>query len=284
MAGIERGNAPGGSGKSTHLKTAAPSFFLILIFFPLLSFSDDGSFQGGGPVDLPSGLPAGVPVENLSPKERELLERGEQLIRLIDSHKQARLSPDAPHADTILGPLKKLDPNLMAEAMYVLPVGAGNEKAMLEQAKQLLSNVENFHDIPYYSKHNDTVTPLFSDIRLETPPQMYGTSYNHFEIKAVMRMNPFDRYTSVFSYSLNKDTLLYSTCNTTPLYYKVFKGVGAKEMRTYLLVTAHEGSLFIYGLGGVEAFTFFGLFKDRLHTAFAGRVQAVFEWFCKEMS
>ena len=102
------------------------------------------------------------------------------------------------------------------------------------------------------------------------------------EILAEQKMRPFKPYTAVYKYDLSYGTLLYETYNLTPLYYKWMKGVDREKMSTTLLVQAYPGYLFFYGLGGAKAFNFFGLFDNRLDTAFTGRVEAFFEWFHKE--
>jgi hypothetical protein len=53
-------------------------------------------------------------------------------------------------------------------------------------------------------------------------------------------------------------------------------------MYTALYAEAREGEIFFYGLGGAKAFSFFGLFGNRLDQAFTGRVKAFFSWFYRE--
>lgn len=224
-------------------------------------------------------IPEQIPVQGITAEELNQLRKKEIIIRVLESYKEIRLQPESTKAKAIIDHYKKLRPNFLAEAMFVMPVKPGDEQMVLRDVKSFLQSVKGFEEIPYYSKQNDTWYPLFEDINiLELPVFPDGSE----GIIAEQKMRPFKPYTAVYRYDLSGGTLMYETYNRTPIYYKWMKGVGDEKMYTTLLVQAYPGCLFFYGLGGTRAFNFFGLFGKRLDVAFIGRIEAFFEWFHQE--
>ncbi len=220
-----------------------------------------------------------LPIENLPADEINQLNNTELVMNTLDSYREISLQPETAEFKDILKHFSDLRPDFLVEAMFVLPVEEGKEKSTLIRVKTFLQSVEQFESIPYYSKHNNTLNPLFEDMTVHEPIILPGGIE---EIMAEQKMRPFKPYTAVYRYDLSSGTLLYETCNLTPLYYKWMKGVEKEDMYTSLLVKAYPGYLFFYGLGGARAFDFFGLFGKRLDIAFTGRAEAFFKWFHQE--
>jgi len=217
-----------------------------------------------------------IPIQGISIDELNQLKNKEMIINVLGSYRDIRLKSETDQAKAILGNFRKLRPNFLAEAFFVLPVEAGMEQAALIEVSNFLQSVKQFETIPYYSKQNETWNPMFEDINvLEDQALTDGSE----RITTIQKMRPFKPYTAVYLYTLSKGTLEYSTFNRSPLYYNWMKGVKEKGMYTTLLVQAHPGYLYFYGLGGARAFDFFGLFGKRLDVAFTGRIEAFFEWF-----
>lgn len=224
-------------------------------------------------------------LESLSSQEMEDLTTGKAIIRSLDSHTQIRLDPSnsAPAGKEVLENLKgrfvRLKPNFLAEAMFILPVQPGSERRVLEEVKLFLQEVQQFEEIPYYSEEYDKYFPLFDDIELQGQDFVRdGTAVIHTN----QLMKPFKRYEALYRYELGEDYFLYTSYNETSIKYKMVRGVKPENMQTGLLVQAYEGYLFCYGLGGADAFTFFGLFGERLDTALTGRIESFFNWFHTE--
>jgi enamine deaminase RidA (YjgF/YER057c/UK114 family) len=220
-----------------------------------------------------------IPIQGISIDELDQLKNNEIIISVLGSYKDIRLKSETDQAKAILGSFKKLRPNFLAEAFFVLPVEAGMEQAALIEVRHFLKSVKNFESIPYYSKQNETWTTMFEDINIQEELDLPDGSES---ITTIQKMLPFNPYTAVYQYSLSDGILEYKTFNMTPLYYNWMKGVKEEGMYTSILVQAHPGYLYFYGLGGARAFNFFGLFGNRLDIAFTGRIEAFFEWFHKE--
>ena len=228
---------------------------------------------------LPRLIPENLLIGNISTVELDLLNARGLVMKNLESYKDIHLLPESTETKSIIDHYKKLRPNFLAEAMFIMPVLEGEEQAVLQDVKIFLQSVKEFEEIPYYSKQNNTWVPMFESIVIKGVPIFSDGSEG---IITEQIMLPFKPYTSVYKYYLSEDSFLYKNYNRTPLYYKWMKGVEKEEMSTTLLVRAYPGYLFIYGLGGAKAFDFFGFFGKRLDVAFTGRVEAFFEWFYKE--
>jgi len=222
----------------------------------------------------PQAFAAPLPVKNLTPAEQEQLDRQQVVMRVLGSHRDIRL--EEPEE---LERFEQINPNYLYEAMFILPVEPGSEQKELQAAKDFLQEPSRLEKIPYYSRHNDNWTRLFANIEVEALP-VYADGSEGLITR--QQMIPFEPYIAAARYRLTEDTLVYSATNRTPLYYKWMKGVKAEQMNISMLVKASPGRLFFYGLVGAKAFDFFGLFHNRLDQAFAGRAEAIFEWFHKE--
>lgn len=227
-------------------------------------------------VNLPLGQ---IPIKAASSEELDKLQNNELVIRVLDSYKDISLKPEFVETRAIIRQFREIRPNFLAEALFVMPVESGKEKLALIEAKHFLQSVKRFENIPYYSKQNGTWNPMFEGINIQNQLILPNGSE---KITTIQKMRPFDPYTAVYLYTLSDKILEYNTFNSTPLYYKWMKGVKEKKMLTTLLVQAHPGYLFFYGLGGARAFDFFGLFGKRLDVAFVGRIEAFFQWFHKK--
>ena len=217
---------------------------------------------------------APLPVKNLTPAEKEQLARQKVVMRVLGSYRDIRFEELQ-----LMERFEQINPNYLYEAMFILPVEPGSEQKELQAAKDFLQEPDRLEKIPYYSRHNDNWTRLFADIEVEALPVYADGSEG---LITLQQMIPFEPYTAAARYRLTGDMLVYTATNRTPLYYKWMKGVKAEQMNISMLVQASPGRLFFYGLVGAKAFDFFGLFHNRLDQAFAGRAEAIFEWFHKE--
>ncbi len=245
----------------------------ITVFFLLLFLG----FSSIGAEDLP--------LSSISKAEERELDSGKPIIRVLDSYEQIRLEPSSSARE--IGKVQRrmkerftrLKPNFLAEAVFILPVPAGDERKTLEEIKIFLQNVRRLEGIPYYSQQYDKYFPLFEDIEIQE--QDFDRDGSVF-ILTEQVMKPFKPYEAAYTMEITDDYLLYRSYNETSLKYKRMRGVKPENMQTSLLVEVKPGYLFCYGLGGADAFTFFGLFGERLETSFIGRMEAFFGWFHEE--
>ncbi|MCX7655711.1 MAG: hypothetical protein N2Z76_04210 [Treponemataceae bacterium] len=203
------------------------------------------------------------------------IQEGQIFIRPLSSIRDSIFDFSKVPITEMEGLFKNINPNFLAEAVYVLPVKPGLEKKLKDAIVNKLKEVYYLDSIPYYSKRNKTVQPLFQDTIIID----INTSPLQTTILAQQKMLPFE--TSQFTYHFveNKDYFLFYSENSKPLVYNNISTAGAGTMRTALIIETYPGYLVFYGMGGARAFTFFGLLNDRLEMAFIGRIEAFYQWF-----
>lgn len=224
-------------------------------------------------------IPADLPFENLTAEEISLLRNGERLFRIHDSYKDIRLKPEGEENLELISIVNEVKPNFLAEIIMVIPVDPS--KNALHFIRDALTDVLKFDTIPYYSKDGDKWYKLFYDseivFRETVSPGVSAINVNH-------RMKPFRTHENRYEYSLDNNSFVFFGWNVTPLYYR--GGIRTVRPGNFinLIVIREEGdNVFIYGVGGAKAFTFFGLFGgEKIETAFIGRVEAFFTWFYDE--
>ncbi|MEJ5187925.1 DUF6675 family protein [Treponema sp. J25] len=203
------------------------------------------------------------------------IQEGEMFIRPLPAIRDSMFDFSQRPLNEMEELFKNMNPNFLAEAVYILPVRPGLEQKLKDAIVRKLKEVSYLDSIPYYSKRNKTTQPLFQDtIILDTRTNALRTT-----ILAQQKMLPFE--TSQFTYNFieDKDYFLFYSENSKPLVYNNISTAGAGAMRTALIIETYAGYIVCYGMGGARAFTFFGLLNDRLETAFLGRIEAFYQWF-----
>ena len=228
---------------------------------------------------LPSALCAengDLPLKNVSASEMQRLEAGERLFRVLDSAKQMRLTAAGPESSRLLEIVEDVDPNFLAEVIMYIPVDA--ERDNLAYIRDSLQTITDFDGIPYYSEEHEKTFPLFEDSEILSR----SSSGNTEIITASHLMKPFKTHTSVYTLTREDDVFLFTGVNDSPIHYKNFKAVKEGNLLNLLWVQDRGDRLLIYGAGGAKAFTFFGLFGERMDNSFLGRVEAFFKWYYDE--
>jgi hypothetical protein len=233
-------------------------FFLLALLFPCIVFA-----QG---LDLP--------FTGISPEDRARLEAGEYVFRNLDSPEEISFRGTGGEADHIRSVLKEVDPNFVAEIMMVIPVD--RERDNLEYIRERLLDVTLFDGIPYYSERNEKFYPLYANTKILSSEE---TSSGRNTVVAYHKMKPFDPQELIYHYTLNDGVFLFESRNHGHLYYKGVRAVREGNMVSLLWIRDEGENLVVYGVGGASAFTFFGLFGERLNDSFVGRVNAFFSWF-----
>ena len=215
-----------------------------------------------------------LPFRNILAKEAVQLQLGEPLFRVLDSYKDFSLHTEDSESEKIRSILKDVNPNFLAEILMVIPVDEKRDN--LSFIRNTLLDVTLFDDIPYYSKRNEKWYPLYQDTRIlsqtvSSPEQEILSAYH--------KMKPFKPLEIMYRYYLHGDTFFFESRNSTNIYYKNFKAVRKGNLITLLWIKDEGDRLIVYGVGGAKAFTFFGLFGERMDNSFIGRMEAFFSWF-----
>lgn len=222
---------------------------------------------------------SGLSGKRISQENIKQLKLGKPVFFFIDDIKDSSFVPKTEIGTEILKNYQDINPNFIIESFFVLPVPEGMEKATLEEVNRFLTDIKQFVGIPYWSKEFQKYFDLFEYMEIiERGNRKDGSRM----IRAEQNMKPFDNYEVEYRYIMEKDNFVYTSINTTPIHYKFVKAVKEGNMYTSLFVHAQPGALVFYGLGGVRAFTFFGIFGDRMEVSFIGRTEAFFRWFHKE--
>lgn len=235
----------------------------LLLLLGTLLFIDSG--YAVPPLKIKAGKPEIV----------SKIQEGEMFIRPLPAIRDSMFDFSQRPLNEMEELFKNMNPNFLAEAVYVLPVTPGLEQKLKDAIVRTLKGVSYLDSIPYYSKRNKTTQPLFQDtVILETRTNALRTT-----ILAQQKMLPFE--TSQFTYNFieDKDYFLFYSENSKPLVYNNISTAGSGAMRTALIIETYPGYVVCYGMGGARAFTFFGLLNDRLETAFLGRIEAFYQWF-----
>ncbi len=215
-----------------------------------------------------------LPFRNLSSEELVKLQHGERLFRVLDTYKDFCLQTEDSESEQIRSLLKEVKPNFLAEILMIIPVDENLDN--LAFIRNTLMDVTLFDNIPYYSKRNEKWYPLYEDTKILSQTT---TAPGQDTIMAYQKMKPFKPHETRYKFRIQGDTFFFESRNSNNIYYKNFKAVRKGNMITLLWIRDEGDRLIIYGIGGASAFTFFGLFGERMGDSFIGRMEAFFSWF-----
>jgi len=222
---------------------------------------------------------SGFADADLSAEEVAQLEAGEPVFIFMDDMDESSLSPTSREGREILEEYEDIDPNFLIESFFILPVEEGTGDRVLEEVRTFLLDITRFIGVPYWSERHEKYFDLFSRIEIKKRRTFDDGSSGLF---AEQKMKPFKPHEALYRYWMQGSDFIYTSTNTEPIHYKFVKAVKEGNMFTSLFVHAEPEALVFYGVGGVRAFTFFGVFGDRLQDSFQGRTEAFFKWFHKE--
>ena len=214
-----------------------------------------------------------LPFKDLSSGDLARLQGGESLFRILDSYKDFSLQTGNSDSEQVRSLIKKINPNFLAEILMVIPVDEKRDN--LNFIRTSLMDVTLFDDIPYYSKRNDKWYPLYEDTKILS---LTNSGPEESIISAYHKMKPFKPQDTNYKYSIIGDTFWFESRNSSNIYYKSFKAVKKGNLITLLWIKDEGDRLIVYGIGGAKAFTFFGLFGERMDNSFIGRMEAFFSW------
>jgi hypothetical protein len=214
--------------------------------------------------------PAPPAFRGLSVQESAALEGGEPVIREASSDALS-LAARTPFADEIRDKVGRLGANYVGEVLMILDTA---DPAVLAQLAHELSDVKGYVGIPYWSPYQKQTYLLFD--RMKIVERSVGP--DGATTVAEGHMKPFADYRARYSYELSDGELRFSSVNLSPISYKGFPAVGDGGMLWYLYAFERGGRTYLYAVGAVRAFDFFGIFGYRLRLSFMGRIESFFSY------
>ena len=217
----------------------------------------------------------------LSAEDAARLGRGEAVVRAVGGPKELSLAVGGEFADELRSRIASLRPNYLSEVMLVIPY----RKGAVEKLAADLADVKAFVGIPYYSQRNKTTYPLFDKVEIRARGKTSGEE----SIEAWQHMEPFTDFSSTYLSRLrvaalgSGTELFFKNENTSPIGYNGIQAVAPGNMVWMLYAFPSGNSIFFYGVGGVRAFDMLGTLRDRLESAFLGRVEAFFTYMSKKL-
>ncbi len=203
--------------------------------------------------------------QNLKDSDRETLMSGKLLIKNIGRYRNAMLTPVSPEAKRLLDQLKSLNPEYLAEVVYIMPLADADR--CLDILYDSFRNAESYPSIPYYSQSHKEWNRLYQF--LDIISAKYGTA--SADISAFGEITPFEPYSFDIALSRTETALEYRLKNTSEIKFKGVPCVGKGKSQTMVCAFPYADKLIIYGVGGVNA-PYVPILNERIQTSFINRV------------
>jgi hypothetical protein len=220
--------------------------------------------------------PVDTPFIGLSDADLASLEQRKPIIRSVKNFKELSLSYFDEYAIALRDRLANLKPNYITELLLIVAIDEQNKTSLIfDRLAAAVADVNGYVKIPYWSVKQQTTYDLFDKMEIQSRLPISGGE----TIKVLQHMEPFDDFTAQYEYSVNSNSLKFSAINLQPIVYtyRNLKAVNQKGMIWELYAFTYQDKIYVYGVGGVAAFDFFGLFRDRLEPSFMGRVASFFK-------
>ena len=232
----------------------------------------------------------------LTEAERASLEQGELVVHALKDAGKLSLAYSDTETQEMQRRVKAIQPNYTAEFMAAIPVrDEAQTRTIINQIVAVLSDVNGYVDIPYWSKQQKKTYPLFDKMQvLDRKPivdeksklnalNAKGAGDNAESIQVLQHMEPFDDFRARYDYRVAGSALRFSAVNEDSIVYSYqhFSAVSPGNMIWELYVFPVNGNLCIYGVGAIRAFDMFGIFRSRLEPSLMGRVEAFFGYVAK---
>lgn len=247
----------------TKIKSVSFLIFVLLILtiFSSISVFSDSSNQ------TKISIPAEIFNKKLTDEERAVLEKGEVLIKNIDSMKNISINP-IPETEKTISIMTDLKPKYIAEIIQIRPY-EGNEN-LLEKINNTLMNVSDYVGIPYFSERRQELFELYSAAEIVNLTK----NENKTEIDAVLNMSLFGDFNTKIEIEAGDDAYFYTMKNIDKLVYrKKFTAVKAERMKSCICVFRDGENWILYSIGGVNTLRIFFL-EDRIETSFLNRIKS----------
>ncbi len=213
-----------------------------------------------------------------------LLESG-SIEQYLEDRDDVSLIPDHPLTRHIRRALRDAKPNVISEQL-VLVEAAIDERGTVDLFNSL-RRVSELSYIQYYNAGTDRTHDLFHesqaidnpDDRRIIPDPVLAELPRDDLVWVLQGVPPFGDIVSEYRYRSENGAFLFFGTNHEAMPYRGFRVVRPRNMVTAILVVPTDEHVLMYGLGGVRAFTVFGLLDDRIESAFSGRTDGIFAWY-----
>ena len=216
--------------------------------------------------------------------KQELLLNGVTL-RYPKSWKDIVLLPPSTFTKEIQQIFHELRPNIIAEQLYLIRKTLSEEDILY--LYNTLRRIREMSFVNYYNARKDTVHELFFESRTVKDPQslhsipdiLVDTIPAEDSLWVLQDMPPFGNVLSQYHYFFDGQAFLVTSSNKDELFYRDNRLVRSEKMISIILCIPADGYVLVYGLGGIKAFTAFGLLNKRINSAFAGRITGLLDWY-----
>ena len=192
-------------------------------------------------------LPAELFNTQLTQDERERLERGEIVIRHINTVEKICVEPGtSEEIDTIADAMRSTNANYLSEVLWTLPVSA-NER-LTDLAESFFRDMETFREIPYYSEALGKTGPLFS------VADLLETETDGVETHSTARfcMEPFEPYLARLYMRKTEHTFVFLHTNTEKIKLAIVRAINKDTMKAGIAIVRDGERWIVYGAGGIR--------------------------------
>ena len=172
--------------------------------------------------------------------------------------------------------LNKGKVNFKAQTSFSMEVPESNLNSpdTVKKAENLLTDVNNFDNIPYYSKRHKTIYPLFKNI---TVLEDYLNNEENRIITAEQTIPPFKPAKIQYTIYRTDNFLFYKATNIESINWWIFPVIGKNKLIVLFSAELKGNKLECYGLGVADTGSFF-FARKRIKEAFNGRTKALISW------
>lgn len=214
----------------------------------------------------------------LTQEERDILQKGEVLIRNIDFYRNICLDmSENEQAEEIKSTIHKLQPKYLAEVIQFKPY-KGNED-LPEKLSQFLYNVNDYAGIPYFSERTQSWWDLYDSAEIVSE-KVEG---NLTELNCIFQMSPFGSVDEKITIKKTDDYIIYSAVNMSKMrYYDKFDCVFPEKMKMCIYLFKENDNWILYGIGGVNA-PRIPFFTERIETSFINRIKTFCNYIFEQL-
>lgn len=215
--------------------------------------------------------------EKLTNDEKELLNKGELLIKNINFKKNICLNENLNILSVeLLNSIDELNPKYLAEVIQFKPI-QGNED-LPERLEKVLNNVSDYAGIPYYSVKAEKWYNLYDSATIINKTE----EGNKVIINADLKMEPFDIVKETIEISKADNQILYVATNDNLLrYLDKFDCIWPNKMKICIYLFKDGDNWILYGIGGVNA-PRIPFFTERIQTSFINRINTFCSFIFKQ--
>ena len=170
--------------------------------------------------------------------------------------------------------------NFKAQTSFTLDLPEEGVDNPVQKIENILTDVKNFSDIPYYSKRHDSTYPLFRNI---TVLEDYTDKDGRRIIKADQTILPFKPADIRYIIEKKDKYILFKAENVENIRWWILPVITKQKLLILFSAEVKGNKLECYGLGTADTGSFFFM-RERLKDAFNGRTEALIRWIYKMLN